>query len=109
VRYRVVRSASRAFLDPGGEEAGDLGDAGGAEVGPAGGGVDPAEVGLAVELGEGVEERARGGVGGQGGGDVVGEVAALRAFRNSWEPMAFIVARWRGWRDGRGRTGGPRS
>jgi hypothetical protein len=44
------------------------------------GGVDPAQVGASVELGEGVEERAGPGVGVECRGDVVGEVGALGTF-----------------------------
>jgi hypothetical protein len=68
------------LLLPGFEEADHVCDAEWALVGLAFGGVDPAEVGVAVELGEGVEEQRRSGVGAEGGGDVVGEVAALGSF-----------------------------
>jgi hypothetical protein len=42
--------------------------------------VKPAEVGAPVELGQGVEERARLGMRGECGGDVFGEVVPLWAF-----------------------------
>jgi hypothetical protein len=49
-----------------------------ADVRPAGGRVDPAEVRLAVEPRQRIEERARGRAGRLGGGDAVGKIAALR-------------------------------
>jgi alpha-1,2-mannosyltransferase len=70
------------FLHPGREQVHDLGDARRALVGTPFGRVDPAEVGLAVELGERVPERGRRWIGRQRAGDVVGEIAALRAFRH---------------------------
>jgi len=45
------------LLDPGGEQLCYLLDARRAQVRPPGGGIDPAEVGLAVELRQRVEER----------------------------------------------------
>ena len=67
-------------LDPSSQQRDDLGDADGALVGPALGGVDPAQVGVPVELRERVEEGPGLGRGVQGGGDVGGQVAALGAF-----------------------------
>ena len=72
----------RAFLNPGREQVHDLGDAGRALVGAPLGRLDPAEVGLAVELRERIPERGRGRIGRKRPGDVVGEIAALRAFRH---------------------------
>jgi hypothetical protein len=71
----------RALLHPGREQVHDLGDADGALAGTPLGGLDPAQVGPAVELRERVPERGRGRIGRKRGGDVVGEIAALRAFR----------------------------
>jgi alpha-1,2-mannosyltransferase len=71
----------RALLDPGREEVNDLGDAGRAQVRAPLGRVDPAQVGLAVELGERVPERGRGRIGLKRRRDVAGEIAALRTFR----------------------------
>jgi alpha-1,2-mannosyltransferase len=72
---------SRAFLDPGGEQVHDLGDASRAQVGAAFGRLDPAEVGLAVELRQRVPERGGGRIGFKRGRDVLGEIPALRTFR----------------------------
>jgi alpha-1,2-mannosyltransferase len=72
----------RAFLNPGREQVHDLGDAGRALAGTPLGRLDPAEVGLAVELRERIPERGRGRIGRKRPGDVVGEIAALRAFRH---------------------------
>ena len=77
-----LRLRSWPLLDSGREQVDDLGDPRRAELGPPGGGVDPAEIGLAVELRQRVEERRGGGVGFQGRGDVVGQVGALRALWN---------------------------
>src|SRR5580700_526874 len=73
------------LLDPGREQVYDLNDARRAQLWPPGGGVDPAKVGPAVELGQRVEERRGVGVGLQGRGDVVRQIAALRAFRGQLE------------------------
>jgi hypothetical protein len=67
----------RALLTAGFQEADHFGDALGALLWSAFGGVDPAQVGASVELGEGVEERGGLRVGVECGGDVVGQVAAL--------------------------------
>jgi alpha-1,2-mannosyltransferase len=71
----------RALLNPGREQVHDLGDADRALVGTPFGRLDPAQVGPAVELRERVPERGRGRIRRKRGGDVVGEIAALRAFR----------------------------
>jgi alpha-1,2-mannosyltransferase len=69
------------LLDARGEQVGDLGDARGAHVRPPFSRVDPAEVGLAVELRQRVPERRGLRIGLKRGGDVVGEIPALRSFR----------------------------
>jgi hypothetical protein len=63
------------------EEADDLGDALGPDVGAALGGVDPAEVGPPVELGDRVPEGGGLGVGLERRGDVGRQVVALRTLR----------------------------
>jgi hypothetical protein len=63
---------ARPFLDAGLKQFDDLGDAGRAQVRTAGGGVDPAQVSLPVELRERVEERGRGRVAVEGGPDIIG-------------------------------------
>jgi hypothetical protein len=78
------------LLDAGREQVYHLGDAPGAQLWPLGGGIDPAEIGLAVELRQRVEERRSGGVGFQRGGDVVSQIAALRAFRGQLDD--YVVA-----------------
>src|SRR5205823_3584133 len=70
-----------ALLDSSGQEIDHRGDPRGAQLWMAFGAVDPAKVGTAVKLGEGVEERGGGRVGLERGRDVVGEVVALRALR----------------------------
>src|ERR1022692_1594901 len=78
---RSCGSRSRPLFDPGREQVDYLSDAGRADVRPASGRIDPAEVGLAVELCQRVEERARSRVGRERGGDVAGKIVALRTFR----------------------------
>jgi hypothetical protein len=63
---------ARAFFDVGLKQFDDLGDACRAQVRAAGGGVDPAQVRLSVELRERVEERGRGRVAVEGGADIIG-------------------------------------
>ncbi|MFZ0082421.1 MAG: hypothetical protein WAL13_25240 [Trebonia sp.] len=70
-----------AFLDPRREQVHDLDDADRAQVRPAGRRVDPAEISLEIELRQRVPERRGGRVGRQRSGSVLGEIAALRAFR----------------------------
>jgi hypothetical protein len=65
------------FLDAGLEKVDDFDDAFGAMVWSTLGGVDPAEVGAAVELGQPVEERSGVGFGRERCGDVLGKVVAL--------------------------------
>ena len=74
---RTAQPASRAwpFLDPRREQADDLGDAGRAQIRPAGGRVDPAKVGLAVELRQRIEECGRRRVSRERRGNIVGEIA----------------------------------
>jgi DNA-binding transcriptional MerR regulator len=69
------------LFDPRREQVDDLGDAGGAHVRPAFGRIDPAKVGLAVELRQRVKERPGGRVGRERRGDVVSEITALGTFR----------------------------
>ena len=72
------------LLDTGREQVYYLGDARRTQVRPAGRPIDPAQVGLAVKLRQRVEERRGGRVGLERSGDVIGEVAALRAFRRQF-------------------------
>src|SRR5712691_5865358 len=72
----LPRPRSWPLLDPGGEQVYDLGDARRAQVRPPGSPVDPAQVGLAVELCQRVEERRGGPAGIQRYGDVLGEITA---------------------------------
>jgi len=84
------------LLDPGRQQIYHLSDARGTQVWPPGRRVDPAEVGLAVELRQRVEERGSVRVGLQRRGDVIGKIAALRTFRRQFNE--HIVA-------GRGSNG----
>jgi hypothetical protein len=74
----------RPFFDPVCQQACYLCNAVRAEVRPAGRRVDVAEVRLAVELRERVEERPGGGVRRECDGEVLGQIAALRAFRRQF-------------------------
>jgi hypothetical protein len=73
-----LRSRSWPLLDPGREEVHDLSNARRADLRPAGGRVDPAEVGLAVELRQRVEERRRGRVSRERSGDVLSQIGAVQ-------------------------------
>jgi len=77
----VVVLCAGAFFDPGRQQIHDFGDADRAQLRPPFRRIDPAQVGLAVELREGVPERRGGRIGLKRGRDVRGEIAALRAFR----------------------------
>jgi len=81
VIFAVVVLCAGAFFDPGRQQAHDLGDALRAQLRPPFGRIDPSQVGLAVELREGIPERRRGRIGLKRGRDVRGEITALRAFR----------------------------
>src|SRR5271166_7194053 len=74
-------SRSWPLFDPRREQADDLSDAGRTQIRPTGSRVDPAWVGLAVELRQRIEECARRRVGRERRGDIVGQIAALRTFR----------------------------
>jgi hypothetical protein len=78
------------LLDPGREQIYHLSDTRSTQVWPAGCRVDPAEVGLAVELRQRVEERRSGRVGLQRRGDVIGKIAALRAFRRQFDDHIIV-------------------
>jgi hypothetical protein len=54
------------------------------DIRPAARRIDPAEIGPAVELREGIEECARRRAGRERRGDIVGEITALRAFRGQF-------------------------
>jgi len=71
---------SRPLFGPGREQGDHFGDPGCPQIWPPGGRIDPAQVRLAVELREGIEERARGWVGRQCCRDIVSQIASLRAF-----------------------------
>src|ERR1039458_8100609 len=79
--WRDHSSWSWPLFDARRQQVDDLSDAGRTEIWAAGGGIDPAEVGLAVELRERVEECACGRAGLERCGDVVGKIAASGAFR----------------------------
>jgi hypothetical protein len=70
---RTGQPASRAwpFFDSSREQADDLSNAGRAQIRPAGGRVDPAKVGLAVELRQRIEECACSRVSRERRGDIV--------------------------------------
>ncbi len=76
-----MRSRSWPLVEPGREEVHDLSDARRADLRPAAGRIDPAEVGLAVELRQRVEERRRGRVSRERSGGVLSQIGALRTFR----------------------------
>ena len=69
------------FFDPRREQADDLSNAGRAQIRPAGGCINPAQISLAVNLRERIEECARRRVSRERRSDIVGEIAALRTFR----------------------------
>ncbi|HEY7259862.1 MAG TPA: glycosyltransferase 87 family protein [Trebonia sp.] len=77
----VVVLCAGAFFDPGRQQVHDLGDTHRAQLRPPFRRIDPPQVGLAVELREGIPERRGGRIGLKRGRDVRGEIAALRAFR----------------------------
>jgi hypothetical protein len=77
----LLRSRSWPLLDPGREQVYYLSDARRPQAWPAGRRIDPAQVGLAVELRQRAEERRGGRAGLERSGDVIGKIAALRAFR----------------------------
>ena len=68
------------FFDPRREQAGDLRNAGRAQIRPAGGRINPAQVSLAVKLCQRIEECARRRVSRERRGDIVREITALRTF-----------------------------
>ena len=74
-------TAMRPLFDPCRKQVHDLSNAGRTQIRPASGRIYPAEVGLAVELRERVEECARRRASLERCGDVVGKIAALRTFR----------------------------
>src|SRR5215471_17599803 len=76
--YTLLRS--RPLFDPGREQVHHFSDALGPHVRPTRCRIDPPQVGLAVELGQGVEERRSFRVGLECRRDIAGQVAALRAF-----------------------------
>ena len=69
------------FFDPRGEQADDLSNARLAQIGPAGGRINPAQVSLAVKLRQCIEERGRRRVSRERRTDIVGKITALRTFR----------------------------
>ena len=73
------------FLFSGRAEFRNLRDARCPHLWPASSGIDPAKVRLAVELRQRVEERAGLRVGGERGGDVLGQVGALRTLRRQFD------------------------
>jgi hypothetical protein len=68
-------------VDPGREQVYYLGDARRAKVWPADSRIDPAQIRVAVELRQRAEERRRGRISRERSGDIIGQIAALRAFR----------------------------
>lgn len=67
-----LRLLSWPLFDPGRKQLHYFSDARGPQVGSAGCRIDPAQIGLAVELGQGVEERRSCRVGLKGRRDIVG-------------------------------------
>ena len=89
-RVSAEMSWTWPFFDPRREQAYDLSNAGGAQIRPARGRVDPAQVSLAVELRQRIEECARRRIGRERRGDIIGEITALRAFRGQLD--AHLIA-----------------
>jgi hypothetical protein len=79
---RILRS--RTLFDARRQQIDHLSDAGGTHVRSAARRIDPAQVGLAVELRQGIEECARLGAGRERRGDIVGKISALRTFRGQF-------------------------
>jgi hypothetical protein len=78
-----MRSRSWPLFDPGREEIDYLSDARRPQVRAAGGRIDPAEVGLAVELRQRVEERGCGRVGRERCRDVFAPATTITTNRSS--------------------------
>jgi len=80
-------SRARPLFDPRREQAGYLGDAGRAQIRPAGGRIDPAQVRRAVELRQRAFEGSTGIV-----MTALSRGPAAMTARNRCEPMQLIVA-----------------
>jgi hypothetical protein len=80
----VNPSGSWTLFDPRREQVDYLSDPGRTDIRPAGGRIDPAEIGLAVELRQSIEKGARCRAGRERCGDIVGEITALRTFRGQF-------------------------